>query len=83
MPLPVDESTSSPSLQDRPSGAVEDEKKLPRTEEPSVNIPDPQQLSRRVEEFFRRHPAIWHDLHQDKDRMRWLLTIFNFSHFLA
>ncbi|MBV8894927.1 MAG: hypothetical protein JO051_00325 [Acidobacteriaceae bacterium] len=46
-------------------------------------VPDPQQLARRTEEFSTRHPEIWRDLMQDNDRMRWLLTIFNFSHFLA
>lgn len=50
---------------------------------PVETIPDPQQLSRRVEEFSERHPAIWRELNQDKDRMQWLLTIFSFSHFLA
>ncbi|HZS53466.1 MAG TPA: glutamine-synthetase adenylyltransferase [Bryobacteraceae bacterium] len=65
-----------PHLQ-RPSGNADEREK---TAEP---IPDPQQLSRRIEEFSARHPAIWHDLSQDPDRMRWLRTIFNFSHFLA
>lgn len=46
-------------------------------------IPDPQQLSRRIQEFQARHPAIWQDLQRDKERLNWLLTIFNFSHFLA
>ena len=46
-------------------------------------VPDPQQLTRRIDEFSTRHPGIWHELHRDKDRLRWLITIFNFSHFLA
>ncbi len=49
----------------------------------SERIPDPKELTHRVDEFSKRHPAIWQQLSQDKDRMRWLLTIFNFSHFLA
>jgi glutamate-ammonia-ligase adenylyltransferase len=46
-------------------------------------IPDPQQLTRRIDEFSTRHPALWEELNDDKERLRWLLTIFNFSRFLA
>ncbi len=46
-------------------------------------VPDPQQLTRLIDQFSTRHPGIWQELHRDKDRLRWLITIFNFSHFLA
>ena len=46
-------------------------------------VPDPEQLSHRIQEFSTRHPAVWRELQTDQERMVWLLTIFNFSHFLA
>ena len=46
-------------------------------------VPDPQQLTHRIDEFSTRHPALWVELNHDKERLRWLLTIFNFSRFLA
>ena len=45
-------------------------------------VPD-QQLSPRLKEFAGKHPEIWRELSQNAERMRWLVTIFNFSHFLA
>ena len=40
-------------------------------------------LAFRIGEFSKRNPSIWDELSRDEERLRWALTIFDFSHFLA
>jgi glutamate-ammonia-ligase adenylyltransferase len=38
---------------------------------------------RYLAEFRARHPEIWNTLENDEERLKWLITIFNFSRFLS
>ncbi len=82
MAVPVDEflsalSTGSVNLRAKP-GELPD-----NIEELIESLPDPERVRRYLTDFTLRYPAIWRDLTQEKERLRWLLAIFSVSHFLS
>ena len=47
------------------------------------NSPDPVRVSRYIDEFARRHPAVFDSMASDPERAPWLATIFGCSAFLS
>ncbi len=80
IPVPVDESFTD--LPTTPASPIPDEFRE-HIRALIDTSPDRDRARRQVFEMAARHPAIWNELSADTKRLRWLITVFGFSHFLS